>query len=192
MVASGSSFFRGFLQRACLTKRGCWGNKTIFSNNLPTAQGNFHWRHIIRFLPKPSQKPQKSRLYSLAQHHVSPTCPWRLLPFAPSCPTRPSPLSWARISAIPAIGAGPVNGTVCPGLSQNRLWRKNKSSQPGISCIGVDLNRNWRTGFGGMAICSMQDLRRRGWSTVGSLIPSEWVESQIWSYGQHHWLIYVQ
>ncbi|XP_055464170.1 carboxypeptidase A5 [Psammomys obesus] len=33
--------------------------------------------------------------------------------------------------------------------SMNRLWRKNKSSQPGISCIGVDLNRNWKTGFGG-------------------------------------------
>ncbi|XP_049997548.1 carboxypeptidase A5 isoform X3 [Alexandromys fortis] len=33
--------------------------------------------------------------------------------------------------------------------SMNRLWRKNKSSRPGISCIGVDLNRNWKTGFGG-------------------------------------------
>ncbi|KAF6085613.1 carboxypeptidase A5 [Phyllostomus discolor] len=33
--------------------------------------------------------------------------------------------------------------------SMNRLWRKNKSSRPGISCIGVDLNRNWRSGFGG-------------------------------------------
>ncbi|XP_021046589.1 carboxypeptidase A5 isoform X2 [Mus pahari] len=33
--------------------------------------------------------------------------------------------------------------------SMNRLWRKNKSSQPGIVCIGVDLNRNWKTGFGG-------------------------------------------
>ncbi|KAM8818468.1 carboxypeptidase A5 isoform 2-T2 [Rhynchonycteris naso] len=33
--------------------------------------------------------------------------------------------------------------------SMNRLWRKNKSSRPGILCIGVDLNRNWRSGFGG-------------------------------------------
>ncbi|XP_006887258.1 PREDICTED: carboxypeptidase A5 [Elephantulus edwardii] len=33
--------------------------------------------------------------------------------------------------------------------SMNRLWRKNKSVRPGISCIGVDLNRNWKTGFGG-------------------------------------------
>ncbi|XP_011239386.1 carboxypeptidase A5 isoform X2 [Mus musculus] len=33
--------------------------------------------------------------------------------------------------------------------SMNRLWRKNKSSQPGIFCIGVDLNRNWKAGFGG-------------------------------------------
>ncbi|XP_014397307.1 PREDICTED: carboxypeptidase A5 isoform X2 [Myotis brandtii] len=33
--------------------------------------------------------------------------------------------------------------------SMNRLWRKNKSNQPGIACIGVDLNRNWRSGFGG-------------------------------------------
>ncbi|XP_037021741.2 carboxypeptidase A5 isoform X2 [Artibeus jamaicensis] len=33
--------------------------------------------------------------------------------------------------------------------SMNRLWRKNKSSRPGIPCIGVDLNRNWRSGFGG-------------------------------------------
>uniref|UniRef100_A0A673SU52 Carboxypeptidase A5 n=1 Tax=Suricata suricatta TaxID=37032 RepID=A0A673SU52_SURSU len=33
--------------------------------------------------------------------------------------------------------------------SMNRLWRKNKSTRPGISCIGVDLNRNWKSGFGG-------------------------------------------
>ncbi|XP_059113495.1 carboxypeptidase A5 isoform X1 [Peromyscus eremicus] len=33
--------------------------------------------------------------------------------------------------------------------SMNRLWRKNKSSQHGIACIGVDLNRNWKIGFGG-------------------------------------------
>ncbi|XP_016068889.1 PREDICTED: carboxypeptidase A5 isoform X2 [Miniopterus natalensis] len=33
--------------------------------------------------------------------------------------------------------------------SMNRLWRKNKSNRTGISCIGVDLNRNWRSGFGG-------------------------------------------
>ncbi|XP_063142488.1 carboxypeptidase A5 isoform X3 [Rattus norvegicus] len=35
------------------------------------------------------------------------------------------------------------------GVVENRLWRKNKSIQPGIVCVGVDLNRNWRTGFGG-------------------------------------------
>ncbi|XP_075413508.1 carboxypeptidase A5 [Tenrec ecaudatus] len=33
--------------------------------------------------------------------------------------------------------------------SMNRLWRKNKSFRPGVFCIGVDLNRNWKTGFGG-------------------------------------------
>lgn len=33
--------------------------------------------------------------------------------------------------------------------SMNRLWRKNKSSRPGVLCIGVDLNRNWKSGFGG-------------------------------------------
>ncbi|XP_049637384.1 carboxypeptidase A5 [Suncus etruscus] len=33
--------------------------------------------------------------------------------------------------------------------SMNRLWRKNKSTRPGIFCIGVDLNRNWESGFGG-------------------------------------------
>ncbi|KAM6152623.1 carboxypeptidase A5 isoform 2-T2 [Erethizon dorsatum] len=33
--------------------------------------------------------------------------------------------------------------------SMNRLWRKNKSSRPGAFCIGVDLNRNWKSGFGG-------------------------------------------
>ncbi|MBV98871.1 Carboxypeptidase A5, partial [Eschrichtius robustus] len=37
--------------------------------------------------------------------------------------------------------------------SMNRLWRKNKSSRPGIFCIGVDLNRNWKSGFGGTAVC---------------------------------------
>uniref|UniRef100_A0A8C2P805 Peptidase M14 domain-containing protein n=1 Tax=Capra hircus TaxID=9925 RepID=A0A8C2P805_CAPHI len=37
----------------------------------------------------------------------------------------------------------------CPALFQNRLWRKNKSSRPGTFCIGVDLNRNWKSGFGG-------------------------------------------
>ncbi|XP_026957729.1 carboxypeptidase A5 [Sagmatias obliquidens] len=33
--------------------------------------------------------------------------------------------------------------------SMNRLWRKNKCSRPGIFCIGVDLNRTWKSGFGG-------------------------------------------
>ncbi|XP_062956608.1 carboxypeptidase A5 [Cynocephalus volans] len=33
--------------------------------------------------------------------------------------------------------------------SMNRLWRKNKSTRPGVFCIGVDLNRNWKSGFGG-------------------------------------------
>ncbi|XP_075862306.1 carboxypeptidase A5 [Microcebus murinus] len=33
--------------------------------------------------------------------------------------------------------------------SMNRLWRKNKSTRRGIFCIGVDLNRNWKSGFGG-------------------------------------------
>ncbi|XP_076988417.1 carboxypeptidase A5 isoform X1 [Tamandua tetradactyla] len=33
--------------------------------------------------------------------------------------------------------------------SMNRLWRKNKSTRPGIFCIGVDLNRNWKSGFRG-------------------------------------------
>ncbi|XP_042551979.1 carboxypeptidase A5 isoform X1 [Dipodomys spectabilis] len=33
--------------------------------------------------------------------------------------------------------------------TMNRLWRKNRSSRPGIFCIGVDLNRNWKSGFGG-------------------------------------------
>ncbi|XP_021567319.1 carboxypeptidase A5 isoform X2 [Carlito syrichta] len=33
--------------------------------------------------------------------------------------------------------------------SMNRLWRKNKSIRPGMFCIGVDLNRNWKSGFGG-------------------------------------------
>ncbi|KFO29347.1 Carboxypeptidase A5 [Fukomys damarensis] len=31
----------------------------------------------------------------------------------------------------------------------NRLWRKNKSSRPGVLCTGVDLNRNWKSDFGG-------------------------------------------
>ncbi|KAI5274139.1 Carboxypeptidase A5 [Manis pentadactyla] len=33
--------------------------------------------------------------------------------------------------------------------SMNRLWRKNKSTRPGIFCMRVDLNRNWKSGFGG-------------------------------------------
>nr|KAF6469189.1 carboxypeptidase A5 [Molossus molossus] len=38
--------------------------------------------------------------------------------------------------------------------SMNRLWRKNKSSRPGVACIGVDLNRNWKSGFGATLRCS--------------------------------------
>ncbi|XP_030788700.1 carboxypeptidase A5 isoform X2 [Rhinopithecus roxellana] len=38
--------------------------------------------------------------------------------------------------------------------SMNRLWRKNKSIRPGIFCIGVDLNRNWKSGFGATLRCS--------------------------------------
>ncbi|KAF3706145.1 Carboxypeptidase A1 [Channa argus] len=31
----------------------------------------------------------------------------------------------------------------------NRLWRKTRKPNPGSSCIGVDLNRNWDADFGG-------------------------------------------
>uniref|UniRef100_A0A8D2IJL6 Carboxypeptidase A1 n=1 Tax=Varanus komodoensis TaxID=61221 RepID=A0A8D2IJL6_VARKO len=33
--------------------------------------------------------------------------------------------------------------------SQNRMWRKTRSHHSGLSCIGVDPNRNWDAGFGG-------------------------------------------
>ncbi|KFV98291.1 Carboxypeptidase A1, partial [Eurypyga helias] len=33
--------------------------------------------------------------------------------------------------------------------TQNRMWRKTRSRNPGSACIGVDPNRNWDAGFGG-------------------------------------------
>ncbi|EGV98195.1 Carboxypeptidase A4 [Cricetulus griseus] len=33
--------------------------------------------------------------------------------------------------------------------TQNRLWRKTRSRNPGSRCIGVDPNRNWNASFGG-------------------------------------------
>ncbi|XP_036905087.1 carboxypeptidase A4 [Sturnira hondurensis] len=33
--------------------------------------------------------------------------------------------------------------------TQNRLWRKTRSTHPGSSCIGVDPNRNWNASFAG-------------------------------------------
>ena len=33
---------------------------------------------------------------------------------------------------------------------QNRMWRKTRSENPGSMCRGVDPNRNWDAGFGGM------------------------------------------
>ncbi|XP_075326637.1 carboxypeptidase A1-like [Odontesthes bonariensis] len=33
--------------------------------------------------------------------------------------------------------------------TSNRLWRKTRKPNPGSSCVGVDLNRNWNAGFGG-------------------------------------------
>ncbi|MBU0638438.1 MAG: hypothetical protein KKB50_06195 [Planctomycetes bacterium] len=33
--------------------------------------------------------------------------------------------------------------------TNNRLWRKNRRDNPGTSCDGVDLNRNWSVGWGG-------------------------------------------
>ncbi|XP_020557179.1 carboxypeptidase A1 isoform X2 [Oryzias latipes] len=33
--------------------------------------------------------------------------------------------------------------------STNRLWRKSRKPNPRSNCIGVDLNRNWDSGFGG-------------------------------------------
>jgi hypothetical protein len=34
-------------------------------------------------------------------------------------------------------------------LSGNRMWRKNRRNNPGSSCFGVDLNRNWDYGWAG-------------------------------------------
>ncbi|XP_041853831.1 carboxypeptidase A2-like [Melanotaenia boesemani] len=33
--------------------------------------------------------------------------------------------------------------------TNNRMWRKTRSKNPGSTCIGVDPNRNWDAGFGG-------------------------------------------
>ncbi|KAA0724444.1 Carboxypeptidase A1 [Triplophysa tibetana] len=33
--------------------------------------------------------------------------------------------------------------------TSNRMWRKTRKPNPGSSCVGVDPNRNWDTGFGG-------------------------------------------
>ncbi|XP_048013736.1 carboxypeptidase A1 [Megalobrama amblycephala] len=33
--------------------------------------------------------------------------------------------------------------------SNDRMWRKTRKPNPGSSCVGVDPNRNWETGFGG-------------------------------------------
>nr|XP_006202350.1 carboxypeptidase A4 [Vicugna pacos] len=33
--------------------------------------------------------------------------------------------------------------------TQDRLWRKSRSLNPGSSCIGTDLNRNWNVSFAG-------------------------------------------
>ncbi|XP_006633484.2 carboxypeptidase A2 [Lepisosteus oculatus] len=33
--------------------------------------------------------------------------------------------------------------------SNNRMWRKTRSKNPGSVCVGVDPNRNWDAGFGG-------------------------------------------
>lgn len=83
--------------------------------------------------------------------------PWLSMP-APSCP-RDSFLSSLPVPPDPLPRRGcqrlpPRKGSVtCPALFQNRLWRKNKSSRPGTFCIGVDLNRNWKSGFGGTSVC---------------------------------------
>ncbi|KAM4748925.1 carboxypeptidase A1-like [Rhinophrynus dorsalis] len=34
--------------------------------------------------------------------------------------------------------------------SMDRLWRKNRSITEGSPCVGVDLNRNWDVGYGGV------------------------------------------
>ncbi|XP_075883324.1 carboxypeptidase A5 [Nelusetta ayraudi] len=38
--------------------------------------------------------------------------------------------------------------------STNRMWRKTRKPNPGSSCVGVDPNRNWLTGFGGAGASS--------------------------------------
>ncbi|EPY84624.1 carboxypeptidase A5 isoform 3 [Camelus ferus] len=63
--------------------------------------------------------------------------PWSSPMPAPSFPGDSFPLPLSAPPDPPFLG------------QENRLWRKNKSSRPGIFCIGVDLNRNWKSGFGG-------------------------------------------
>lgn len=99
---------------------------------------------------------------------------WPSLVAAPSC-LRHSfllPLSVPPDTPHPFLGQDvggfhPWERGECPlpWAFQNRLWRKNKSTRPGIFCIGVDLNRNWKSGFGGMAICWTwgQGWRRSSW-----------------------------
>ncbi|XP_077593763.1 carboxypeptidase A1-like isoform X3 [Stigmatopora nigra] len=34
--------------------------------------------------------------------------------------------------------------------TKNRMWRKTRKPNPGSHCVGVDANRNWNAGFGGL------------------------------------------
>ena len=36
------------------------------------------------------------------------------------------------------------------------MWRKTRKPNPDSPCVGVDPNRNWDTGFGGMSNCLIQ------------------------------------
>lgn len=47
---------------------------------------------------------------------------------------------------VPIVNPDGYEFSQLPG---NRMWRKNRRNNPGSSCFGVDLNRNWDYGWGG-------------------------------------------
>jgi len=73
------------------------------------------------------------------------TCCWiidSLLNTDPEGPQLTEQFSWYIIPVLNVDGYQYAHTT-------NRLWRKNRGTNSGSSCIGTDLNRNYAIGFGG-------------------------------------------
>jgi len=119
---------------------------SVFGSIGTTYEGNeIHSLHLARS-PGRTKPSILIQCGIHAREWITPThCLWIIDQLTTSDPDRASLLAQFEFVIVPVLN---VDGYEFTHTSQ-RLWRKNRQPNPGSTCVGTDLNRNYAYGWSG-------------------------------------------